>query len=804
MVDFLSKSKNQAQGKDHADSVQHPLEASRFSETTASSANDGSSSVDLSASTSEPIDSSITDSSTDSLRSESVISPPKSQSSSSRRPLYRCWWAWVLLALGATSGGAGIATYETYRAIESQLPDPSEIKAFAHRGTILIKGSDGSILQQIGEGTRQKIPLDQIPDKLIQAFIASEDKNFYEHTGIDYRAVVRALRANLTAGEVVEGGSTITQQVARIVFLDQERTVQRKLREATMAQKMERQLDKQTILERYLNLVYLGSGAYGVADAAWIYFGKPVQQLNLSEMAMIAGMPPAPSVYSPIVDRQAAQERRDIVLQRMAEAGYISPAEMQETIATPLKLNPKLPRNIYSRFPYFTTYVQQELTKHLKPDQIEAGGLTVETTLNPKWQSYGQQTIQSAINRYGRWEGFTQAALTAVDPRTGEIKVMVGGYDYKDTQFNRVTQAQRQPGSTFKAFVYTTAIATGASPYKSYTDEVFKVDGYEPKNFDESYRGPMSMRDALISSINIVAVQVLIDAGFNPTIAMAQRMGIRSPLIPAYSLALGSLEVNLLELTSAFGTLANKGKHVEVHGIRRVIDRYGKVIYTANLEAKPAVDETTANIMTWMLRGVVQSGTGAAASLRDRPVAGKTGTSEEKRDLWFVGYIPQMVAGVWLGNDNNKPTWGASRTAALVWRDFMRELTDEIPPAQFAELPRLSGRKGSIKAEPVKPRRIHRGGVPKKGESSAAQEGSRSSRSERRSRRSEPSRRERQSTRSSRQEAAPRRSVEPARSAPPAPAPRKEPPPAPAAPPAPPPPPPAAPEPPPPGAVTTP
>lgn len=707
-------------------------------------------------------------------------------------PLYKKWWAWAILAVGATTVGGGLATLMLVQRVDGELPDTSEVLTYKRDGTLTLRANDGTILQQLGPATREEISYDKIPPRLVEAFIASEDQNFFKHGGVDYNAIARAVYANLTAGEVVEGGSTITQQIARVVYLNQEQSVLRKLREAMLAQKIERDIDKEKILERYLNLVYLGSGAYGVADAAWIFFSKPVDQLTLSEMAMIAGLPPAPSAYSPLVDLEAATERRNIVLSRMVDVGYITESERQAAVAEPITLNPSQPRNLYSEFPYFTSYIQQELPKYVTQEQIDAGGLTVETTLNPKWQRHGQEVINSAIERYGPRQRFKQAALVAVDPKTGEIRTMVGGNDFNESQFNRAVQAMRQPGSTFKAFVYTAAIAAGFSPYKNYMDAKLMVDGYEPENYGRKFRGNVSMRDALTSSINIVAVKVLIDVGFDPVVEMAQRMGIKSKLVPAYSLALGTSEVNLLEITSAYGTLANKGLHVEPHGIVRITDRYGKVIYDAKFEAKRAVDEDTAAIMTWMLRGVVQGGTGSNAALSGRQVAGKTGTSEKARDLWFIGYIPQLSAGVWLGNDNNGPTRGASSTAALIWRNFMRGLVDDIPKEDFPKVPRLSGRRGTIKAEPVRPRRMKADKAPSSREGDEERRPSRRSQEE-----SRPSQEQRP-----RGESVAPRSVEPAYEPPAAPPPASyEPPPAPVAPPPPPPP---APAPPPPPAVSAP
>lgn len=607
-----------------------------------------------------------------------------------------------LLWLAILVGGFGVFKIAAWQ-IDRSLPNPADLAVFARPGTLTIRASDGTVLHQLGPATRDKLALNQIPKPLIDAFIASEDRRFYEHKGVDYQAIVRAIGRNITSGSLVEGGSTITQQLARVVFLNQDRSVGRKVREALLAQKLEREVNKQQLLERYLNLVYLGSNAYGVGDAAWIYFSKSVNQLTLSESATIAGLPPAPSLYSPLVSKEKARERRNIVLDKMVEAGYITNAAAETAKAEDLKIKPSSPKKIQSDSPYFTYYVQQQLPKYISKAALEAGGITVETTLNPKFQKAADKAIKDAIEVDGSAENFKQAAMVAIDPRNGEVRAMVGGYDfYKESQFNRATQAQRQPGSTFKSFVYTTAIAAGLSPYQSYLDERFMVDGYQPKNYSNKYKGWVNIREALTASVNVVAVKTLIDVGFNPVIKTAQSMGIHSKLSPTYAMALGAYEVNLLELVSSYGTLAAKGKAIEPHGIRRIINSKGKVLYDADFKNKQAVDADTAAIMTWMLRNVVSDGTGRAAQI-GRPVAGKTGTSESARDLWFVGYIPQLVAGVWLGNDDNSPTWGSSGTAAAAWHQFMKASVAGMPVQKFPEIPdNLDYRKGSIKAEPVK------------------------------------------------------------------------------------------------------
>ena len=621
------------------------------------------------------------------------------------KPLYRRPKFWLGLGVVGLGGGA-IALYGGWQALEKSLPDSTaDVLTYVRDETLTIKASDGTIIQQVGPATRETLKIWEIPETLKQAFIAIEDHRFEEHQGLDYQGIMRAAVSNLVARDVVEGGSTITQQLARIVYFDQARSLDRKLKEMRMAQKIEQDLNKEQILERYLNLVYLGSGAYGVADAAWIYFSKPLKELTLPEMAMLAGLPPAPSEYSPFVNPQAAKERRDLVLQKMLEKGDITEAQAQDAIATPLNTNQGNPKRLDRQASYFTEYIQQELPKYVSPDILGQQGLIVETTLNLNWQAAAESAVQNTIERYSKYQRFEQAALVAIDPRNGQIKAMVGGKDFFDQQFNRVTQAQRQPGSTFKTFVYTTAIAAGFSPNRGYEDAPYVVDGYEPKNYSETFRGWVNIKDALTYSVNVVAVKALIDIGWDPVIEVAQKMGIESTLNPTYSLALGASEVNLLELTSAYGTLAAKGVHAQPHGIRRILDQQGKVIYEENVQTEQAIDEDTAAIATWMLQSVVTNGTGRSAQL-GRPVAGKTGTSDEARDLWFVGYIPQLVAGVWLGNDDNKPTWGASTTAAITWHQFMAKAVENMKIEEFPDRPsQLEGRKPTIQVKRIKPKR---------------------------------------------------------------------------------------------------
>ena len=620
----------------------------------------------------------------------------------------------LILVIFVTVLGCFWAENKRQRII-AELPDPQTLLTYAQPGSRVLKAADGTILLRMGATPPQDQRLAKLPPQLVNAFVAAEDQRFFEHQGVDYPSIARAIVANIRAGKIVEGGSTLTQQLARIVFLNQDQSFDRKIREALMAQKIEEQFDKNQVLERYLNLVYLGSGAYGVTDAAWIYFSKTPDQLTVAEMATLAAMPPAPSVYSPLINPEIAERERNKVLTRMQDQGYLSLEEAQVAQNQPLTVNPAEPQHSESPYPYFTSFVEKELDRLvddglLSRDSLDQGGLVIETTLNPQWQALAQETVLWIIDRDGYYERFEQGAFVIIDPRTGDIPVMIGGMDFEDSEFNRVTQAHRQPGSTFKTFVYTAAIATGLSPHKPYVDAPVTVDGYTPKNYGGTFRGSVSMLDALTYSVNTVALKTLLDVGFEPVLKVAHAMGIRSELQETYSLSLGASEVTLLELTSAYGTLANQGVYLPAHGIRRILNSQGKVVFEAKTR-KPtqAIDKDTAAIVTWMLQAVVDRGTGRAAKLGDRPVAGKTGTSEGARDLWFVGYIPQFVAGVWLGNDDNAPTWGSSGTAAYLWGEVMRELLADLPVEEFPELPDLANHQGILEADPIKPNRIQAG-----------------------------------------------------------------------------------------------
>jgi penicillin-binding protein 1A len=522
-----------------------------------------------------------------------------------------------------------------------------------------------------------------------QAFIAAEDRRFYEHNGVDVWGIGRALVRNVRQGAVREGASTITQQLARTVFLSQDRTITRKLKEAALAYKLERQLSKEQILEQYLNYVYLGASAYGLSDAAWVYFSKTPNQLNLQEAALIAGLPPAPSVYSPLVNPDLALERRSIVLNRMQQAGFITAQEAEQARTSPLDLKPAIPKYFNSSAPYFTSWVAQQLPELLTPEQIEVGGLKIRTSLNLGWQKKAQQVVR----KFAPFN--TEGVIVSMEPGTGLVRVMVGGKNFSSSQFNRATQGLRSPGSTFKLFPYAAALSSGVKPEDIFVDAPRCWSGYCPKNFKNKYFGKISLADALKNSLNTVAVQLQDKVGFDSIIGTANKLGIGNerPLGKYYPMAIGAYEQTVLDMTAAYAAVANRGVYVKPMAFEEIRGPEGNVLWSRRIDGEKgrrALDSEVADAMNWMLQRVVTGGTGAAARLDDRPVAGKTGTSEGARDLWFIGSIPQLTTAVWFGYDNNAETNSSSGEAAWAWKQFMSQVKDSYNVQNFPPKPMLN------------------------------------------------------------------------------------------------------------------
>jgi len=601
----------------------------------------------------------------------------------------------------ATLIGGGVACGQAalVAGFDSLLPDARGINHFNRPGTLTILSADGQVVHKIGPVTREKLTPETLPALVEEAFIAAEDRRFYQHDGIDPVGIGRALVRNITQGSVEEGASTITQQLARTVFLSQDRTLVRKVKEAALAGKLERQLSKRQILTEYLNVVYLGSSAYGVADAAWVYFSKAPEQLNLAEAALIAGLPPAPSVYSPLVNPDLALERRAVVLRRMQEAGFISEAEQREAQSTPLQLKPAEPKYWDSQAPWFSSWVQQELPNVLTKEQLEVGGLTVRSSVNLAWQGQAQK----AIDTYAT--GGMEGALVAMEPGTGLVRAMVGGTDFKASQFNRAAQALRSPGSTFKLFVYLTALKEGMLPERVFRDSARCFAGYCPKNFGNRYMGAVSMVVALQNSLNTVAVGLLQELGFDKVIETAKSLGITREMGRFYPMALGAYEQTVVDMTAAYAAINNGGIYVKPTPFEEILGPDGELLWSRRVEGdagRRAVGSDIAAMMLWMLQQAVQSGTGGGAALPDRPVAGKTGTSEGGRDLWFIGSIPQLTTGVWLGYDSSRQTNSTSVVATYAWRAFMAPISKDLPVRQFPPRPLLQdsykpGRKSPLR-----------------------------------------------------------------------------------------------------------
>lgn len=529
---------------------------------------------------------------------------------------------------------------------------------------------------------------------LPKAAIASEDKRFYWHFGVDPIGIARATFI-ISKGGDRQGGSTITQQVARTLFRDyvgSEDSLGRKLREAVVALKLEFFYSKDKLLLTYLNRIFLGGDSYGFEDASQYYFGKPARDLSLAEAATLVGILPAPNNFNPCGDRQARQSAinlRNGVITRMLAQGKITAKEANQARRSPLEVSPKVCQEQANTIsPYFYSYVFAELQSLLGEELAREGNFLIQTALDPRMQARAEASLRSIINNAGATSRFSQGAIVTLDSSTGAILALVGGLDYRQSQFNRVTQAHRQAASTFKVFSYAAAIERGISPGRSYS--------CAPLFWRSSYRGcertsgSVDMYRGIALSENVIALRVAQDVGLDNVVEMAQRMGVESKLNPVPGLVLGQSEVYPLEMTGAFGAIANRGVWNRPHAIVRILDSSDcrdlkdpntcRVIYSYNPDnsAKRVLRPQVADQMNTLLRGVVQSGTGRNASLGLGEEAGKTGTNSDNRDLWFIGYVPsrQLVTGVWLGNDDNSPTRGSSAQAALLWGNYMRQVVN--------------------------------------------------------------------------------------------------------------------------------
>ena len=561
------------------------------------------------------------------------------------------------------------------------LPIAGGLQVEATQSALTFEGAQGDVFASRGVFKGDKLTAADLPPHLAQAIVAIEDRRFYQHNGVDLWGILRAAWRNSQAGSAREGGSTITQQLARLMFLSPERTFRRKVQEAVLAIWLESQLKKEDILLRYLNTAYFGAGAYGVDAAARRYFGKKAGELSLAEDAMLAGLVRAPSQLAPTRNFGGAKERQEIVLQTMVETKAITAAEAETARAQPVKL--RTPPETPPGSNYFVDMVAGDVRRLLGSS---SGDLTLRTTLNLELQRLAEGVIERRLEAEGSKKNVSQAALVALG-KDGAVLAMVGGRDYEASQFNRATQAKRQAGSLFKLFVYLTALQRGYTPQSVVVDKPTQIGEWEPQNYSGEFRGSMTLRNAFVHSINTIAAQLGEEVGIPAVIDTAKRMGVQSTLPAVPSLALGSAEVTLLEMTRAFGSVAAGVQAIEPYSVRSITGNSQQALYT-----KPGVGtEVTGQLgasramMIDLLQGVVNEGTGKAARIPNIPIGGKTGTTQEYRDAWFIGFTPDIIVGVWVGNDDNTPMNRVvgGDLPANIWHDFVGRalpIVSKMPP----------------------------------------------------------------------------------------------------------------------------
>ncbi|GLR98419.1 MULTISPECIES: transglycosylase domain-containing protein [Bradyrhizobium] len=610
---------------------------------------------------------------------------PASRSGAKRRSRSRSgfslgrlvYWGAVLSLWGV------IAVIAVVVYVGAHLPPIQSLEIPKRPPTIQIVGMDGSMLAQRGEMAGANVALKDLPPYLPKAFIAIEDRRFYSHFGIDPVGILRALVTNVLHRGVSQGGSTLTQQLAKNLFLTQERTIQRKLQEAELAIWLERKHSKDDILELYLNRVYFGSGAYGVEAAAQKYFGKSAKNVTIAEAAMLAGLVKSPSRLAPNRNPEGAEARAQIVLAAMADAKFITDAQAKASIGHPSY-------NVKPAGAGTVNYVADWIGEVLDDlvGQIDES-IKVETTIDPKLQSVAEAAIIDELAAKSVKFNVSQGALVAMTP-DGAVRAMVGGRNYSDSQYNRAVTAKRQPGSSFKPFVYLTALEQGLTPDTMRQDAPIEVKGWRPENYTHEYFGAVTLTQALAMSLNTVAIRLGLEVGPKNVVRTAHRLGISSKLEPNASIALGTSEVSVVELVGAYAPFANGGLAVAPHVVTRIRTLSGKLLYMRQPEERNQVIEPRyVGMMNAMMRETLISGTAKKAEIPGWPAAGKTGTSQDYRDAWFIGYTANLVTGVWLGNDDNSPTKKATGGGlpVEVWTRFMKAAHEGVPVANLPSAP---------------------------------------------------------------------------------------------------------------------
>jgi penicillin-binding protein 1A len=630
----------------------------------------------------------------------------------------------VVLFLTLAAGMVFGATAGLFLALTHDLPQIQSLEGYSPSATTRIWSSDHVLLAELFSEKRTPIAFSEIPSTLIDALIATEDRNFFRHSGVDLKGILRALLKDILAGEFVEGASTITQQLSKTLFLSPQKKMLRKIKEALLSIQIERRYTKDEILALYLNQVYFGSGAYGVSAAAQTFFGKSVSQLTLGECALISATLKAPSRFSPLVNIDLARQRRNMVLKQMKNIGMISAeafeAAQNEAIQTAERSESRI------KAPFFVEYVKERLEETIGPSQLYKDGLTVQTTLSHALQEAaeaaaekGLTALETRMRQRTMTEPAPECALIALDIPTGGILAMVGGRDFGKSTYNRAITAKRQPGSAFKPIVFAAALEQGFAQNTLLLDAPAVFDGanngndWQPENLSRSYQGEMTLREALALSKNIPAVRLMEMIGAHSVIPFAHKLGIGTRLEADLSLALGTSEVTLMDLTAAYAVFPNLGCRASPFGIREVTGRQDQVVWRMLPDKEIVMSAANAAIMTDMLQAVIREGTAKKALALKRALGGKTGTTDHYRDAFFVGFSPTIAVGVWVGRDTNEPLGNGetgARAALPIWMDFMEKALATRPSEQF-ELP---GDIISLRMDPVSGRLLSpddKGGV---------------------------------------------------------------------------------------------
>jgi len=580
----------------------------------------------------------------------------------------------MLISLSILSGAVGGFLYWNL----SDLPATRSLEGYRPVESSLVYSSDGKLLSEFYIERRTFIPHYRIPDHVKRAFIAIEDARFYSHPGVDLIGIIRALYHDIMTGSITQGGSTITQQLAKMLFLRPERSIKRKLKEAALSIQIEKRYTKDEILGLYLNQAYFGTRAYGIEAASQTYFGKSVNELSIAEAALLASLPKAPSLYSPFKNPERARERRSTVLRQMLNHRFISRAEYESAEKEPL---PEIPHFRKYEAPYFIEVLRHELEARYN-NELYTSGYRIYSTIDYRMQKAAEEAVTNGIASVEkRVKKGVQAALVAMDIRTGGVKAMVGGSDFWKNQFNRATQALRQPGSAFKPFVYLAAIESGMTAGDVILDAPISFKGarpgqlWTPKNYDGEYHGLVTLKTALAKSLNAATVRLADRVGVDSIIETAQRLGIRSKLQPYLPIALGASDVTLMDMVSAYGTFAT-GRYVRPVLYERVLNREGIPVEETRPEAAEVISQREAEEMRLLLRAVVEEGTAQRAKELKRTLYGKTGTTNEYTDAWFIGFDDRLIVGVWVGRDDHKPIGvkeTGARAALPIWIEFMKK-----------------------------------------------------------------------------------------------------------------------------------